>query len=123
MGHLCVAAGVIHGRFGRQIGVSETTRRLLDDLWEFLRGVSSSDHSGDQPRAVASELGARISGAAARPAGAVTRGKPDRLLASPALVRTALFALVNEVEELLIELLEGCDSHGCIDASSTRYLR
>ena len=32
----CVAAGVIHGSYGREIGMSETTRRLLDDLWEFL---------------------------------------------------------------------------------------
>lgn len=29
----CVAAGVIQGSYGRQIGMSETTRRLLDDLW------------------------------------------------------------------------------------------
>ena len=32
----CVAAGIIHGSYGREIGMSETTRRLLDDLWEFL---------------------------------------------------------------------------------------
>jgi monovalent cation:H+ antiporter, CPA1 family len=32
----CVAAGLVHGSYGRRIGMSETTRRLLDDLWEFL---------------------------------------------------------------------------------------
>ena len=32
----CVAAGLIHGSYGRRIGMSDTTRRLLDDLWEFL---------------------------------------------------------------------------------------
>ncbi len=32
----CVAAGLVHGSYGRQVGMSETTRRLLDDLWEFL---------------------------------------------------------------------------------------
>ena len=31
----CVAAAEIHGRCGRQIGMPETTRRLLDDLWQF----------------------------------------------------------------------------------------
>jgi monovalent cation:H+ antiporter, CPA1 family len=38
----CVAAGVIHGSYGRQIGMSETTRRLLDDLWEFLGFVANA---------------------------------------------------------------------------------
>ncbi len=38
----CVAAGVIHGSYGRQIGMSETTRRLLDDLWEFLGFVTNA---------------------------------------------------------------------------------
>jgi CPA1 family monovalent cation:H+ antiporter len=32
----CVAAGLVHGTYGRRVGMSETTRRLLDDLWEFL---------------------------------------------------------------------------------------
>jgi monovalent cation:H+ antiporter, CPA1 family len=32
----CVTAGIIHGSYGRRIGMSEKTRRLLDDLWEFL---------------------------------------------------------------------------------------
>ena len=32
----CVAAGVIQGSYGREFGMSETTSRLLDDLWEFL---------------------------------------------------------------------------------------
>jgi len=38
----CVAAGVIHGSYGRQIGMSETTCRLLDDLWEFLGFVTNA---------------------------------------------------------------------------------
>jgi len=32
----CVAAGLVHGSYGRRVGMSEPTRRLLDDLWEFL---------------------------------------------------------------------------------------
>ncbi len=32
----CVAAGLIHGTYGRSVGMSETTSRLLDDLWEYL---------------------------------------------------------------------------------------
>ena len=32
----CVAAGIMQGTYGRQIGMSERTSRLLDDLWEFL---------------------------------------------------------------------------------------
>jgi CPA1 family monovalent cation:H+ antiporter len=32
----CVSAGLIHGSYGRRVGMSDTTRRLLDDLWEFL---------------------------------------------------------------------------------------
>lgn len=31
----CVAAGLVHGSYGRQVGMSERTRRLLDDLWEY----------------------------------------------------------------------------------------
>ena len=31
----CVAAGLIHGSYGRDVGMSERTRRLLDDLWEY----------------------------------------------------------------------------------------
>jgi CPA1 family monovalent cation:H+ antiporter len=31
----CVAAGLIHGSYGRRIGMSDRTRRLLDDLWEY----------------------------------------------------------------------------------------
>jgi CPA1 family monovalent cation:H+ antiporter len=31
----CVAAGLIHGSYGRQVGMSERTRRVLDDLWEY----------------------------------------------------------------------------------------
>ena len=32
----CVAAGFVHGSYGRSIGMSENTRERLDDLWEFL---------------------------------------------------------------------------------------
>jgi CPA1 family monovalent cation:H+ antiporter len=31
----CVAAGLIHGSYGREVGMSERTRHLLDDLWEY----------------------------------------------------------------------------------------
>jgi monovalent cation:H+ antiporter, CPA1 family len=31
----CVAAGLVHGSYGREVGMSERTRRLLDDLWEY----------------------------------------------------------------------------------------
>jgi CPA1 family monovalent cation:H+ antiporter len=31
----CVAAGLVHGSYGRRIGMSADTRRLLDDLWEY----------------------------------------------------------------------------------------
>jgi CPA1 family monovalent cation:H+ antiporter len=31
----CVAAGLIHGSYGRKVGMSERTRSLLDDLWEY----------------------------------------------------------------------------------------
>ena len=32
----CVAAGLIHGSYGREVGMSLETSRLLDDLWEYL---------------------------------------------------------------------------------------
>lgn len=32
----CVAAGLVHGTYGRKFGMSEENRRLLDDLWEYL---------------------------------------------------------------------------------------
>jgi CPA1 family monovalent cation:H+ antiporter len=32
----CVAAGLVHGSYGRQVGMSERSRRLLDDLWEYV---------------------------------------------------------------------------------------
>src|SRR6185503_12264419 len=38
----CVAAGVVHGSYGREIGMSEPTRRRLDDLWEFLGFVANA---------------------------------------------------------------------------------
>src|SRR5207248_6429680 len=31
----CVAAGLVHGSYGRRVGMSERTDRLLDDLWEY----------------------------------------------------------------------------------------
>jgi CPA1 family monovalent cation:H+ antiporter len=31
----CVAAGLIHGSYGREVGMSERTRHRLDDLWEY----------------------------------------------------------------------------------------
>ena len=31
----CVAAGLIHGSYGRDVGMSERARRVLDDLWEY----------------------------------------------------------------------------------------
>jgi monovalent cation:H+ antiporter, CPA1 family len=31
----CVAAGLVHGSYGREVGMSERTRRVLDDLWEY----------------------------------------------------------------------------------------
>jgi CPA1 family monovalent cation:H+ antiporter len=32
----CVAAGVVHGSYGRAIGMSPLTRQRLDDLWEYV---------------------------------------------------------------------------------------
>jgi len=32
----CVMAGLIHGSYGRRVGMSENARLLLDDLWEYL---------------------------------------------------------------------------------------
>jgi CPA1 family monovalent cation:H+ antiporter len=32
----CVTAGLIHGTYGRRIGMSERTRHVLDELWEYL---------------------------------------------------------------------------------------
>jgi monovalent cation:H+ antiporter, CPA1 family len=31
----CVAAGLIHGSYGRRVGMSEKARLVLDDLWEY----------------------------------------------------------------------------------------
>jgi CPA1 family monovalent cation:H+ antiporter len=31
----CVAAGLVPGSYGREVGMSERTRRVLDDLWEY----------------------------------------------------------------------------------------
>lgn len=38
----CVAAGLIHGSYGRTVGMSERTNRLLDDLWEFMGFVANA---------------------------------------------------------------------------------
>ncbi len=38
----CVAAGFIHGSYGRRVGMSVTTSRLLDDLWEYLGFVANA---------------------------------------------------------------------------------
>lgn len=38
----CVAAGVVHGTYGRAIGMSDVTRRVLDDQWEFLGFVANA---------------------------------------------------------------------------------
>lgn len=38
----CVAAGFIHGSYGRSIGMSPRTSRLLDDLWEYLGFVANA---------------------------------------------------------------------------------
>lgn len=38
----CVFAGVIHGSYGRRIGMSERTRLMLDDLWEFLGFIANA---------------------------------------------------------------------------------
>jgi monovalent cation:H+ antiporter, CPA1 family len=31
----CVTAGLVHGTYGRELGMSEANRRVLDDLWEY----------------------------------------------------------------------------------------
>ena len=38
----CVAAGLIHGSYGRNVGMSNRTRRLLDDLWEYFGFVGNA---------------------------------------------------------------------------------
>ncbi|HET6315998.1 MAG TPA: sodium:proton antiporter [Chloroflexota bacterium] len=38
----CVAAGLIHGSYGRQVGMSERSTRLLDDLWEYFGFVANA---------------------------------------------------------------------------------
>ena len=37
----CVAAGCVHGSYGRAIGMSERTRTLLDELWQYLGFVAN----------------------------------------------------------------------------------
>ena len=32
----CVAAGLLHGSYGRRVGMTPAVHRLLDDLWEYL---------------------------------------------------------------------------------------
>lgn len=38
----CVAAGLVHGSYGREVGMSERTRRLLDDLWEYFGFIANA---------------------------------------------------------------------------------
>src|SRR5215470_8788106 len=38
----CVAAGLIHGSYSREVGMTERTRRLLDDLWEYFGFVANA---------------------------------------------------------------------------------
>jgi monovalent cation:H+ antiporter, CPA1 family len=38
----CVAAGLIHGSYGRRVGMSERSRRMLDDLWEYFGFVANA---------------------------------------------------------------------------------
>jgi CPA1 family monovalent cation:H+ antiporter len=38
----CVAAGLIHGSYGRQVGMSERTRQVLDELWEYFGFVANA---------------------------------------------------------------------------------
>jgi CPA1 family monovalent cation:H+ antiporter len=38
----CVAAGFVHGSYGRTVGMSERTRRLLDDLWEYFGFIGNA---------------------------------------------------------------------------------
>jgi CPA1 family monovalent cation:H+ antiporter len=37
----CVAAGLVHGSYGREVGMSARTRAHLDDLWEYLGFVAN----------------------------------------------------------------------------------
>jgi CPA1 family monovalent cation:H+ antiporter len=37
-----VAAGLLHGSYGRRFGMTESTVRLLDDLWEYLGFAANS---------------------------------------------------------------------------------
>jgi CPA1 family monovalent cation:H+ antiporter len=37
-----VAAGLLHGSYGRRFGMTESTQRLLDDLWEYLGFAANS---------------------------------------------------------------------------------
>ncbi len=38
----CVAAGLIHGSYGRRVGMSERTTQMLDDLWEYFGFVANA---------------------------------------------------------------------------------
>jgi Na+:H+ antiporter len=38
----CVAAGLIHGSYGRQVGMSARTTRVLDDLWEYFGFIANA---------------------------------------------------------------------------------
>jgi NhaP-type Na+/H+ or K+/H+ antiporter len=38
----CVAAGLVYGSYGRRVGMSSDTSRVLDDLWEFQGFVANA---------------------------------------------------------------------------------
>jgi CPA1 family monovalent cation:H+ antiporter len=38
----CVAAGLVHGSYGRRIGMTPRTTRMLDDLWEYSGFVANA---------------------------------------------------------------------------------
>jgi CPA1 family monovalent cation:H+ antiporter len=38
----CVAAGLIHGSYGREVGMTHSIRQRLDDLWEYLGFVANA---------------------------------------------------------------------------------
>jgi CPA1 family monovalent cation:H+ antiporter len=38
----CVAAGLIHGSYGREVGMAQSVRHRLDNLWEYLGFVANA---------------------------------------------------------------------------------
>ena len=54
------AAWLIHGSYGREVGMSGRTRRLLDDLWEyfgFLANARCEPHDLNTPARKTAQLG------------------------------------------------------------------